>query len=71
MNNVSIRELSRNPSAVVEGVVRLGSPALVTGNCKAVAALVRIDQVALEDWIRASAGHPQAGRNERNQHGHR
>ena len=61
MSFVSIRELSRNPSAVVDEVERSGRPALVTRNGKPVAALVRIDPVALEDWIQASAGDPPIG----------
>ena len=61
MSFVSIRELSRNPSAVVDEVERTGRPALVTRNGKPVAALVRIDPVALEDWIQASAGDPPIG----------
>ena len=61
MSFVSIRELSRNRSAVVDEVERSGRPALVTRNGKPVAALVRIDPVAIEDWIQASAGDPPIG----------
>jgi prevent-host-death family protein len=43
---VSIRDLSRNPSAVVDEVERSGRPALVTRNGKPIAALVRIDQLS-------------------------
>ena len=68
---VSIRELSRNPSAVVDEVERSGRPALVTRNGKPVAALVRIDQEALEDWIQASVGEPPVGIEENELHGHR
>ena len=71
MSFVSIRELSRNPSAVVDEVVRSGRPALVTRNGKPVAALVRIDQAALEDWVQATAGEPPTKTEENELHGHR
>lgn len=60
MSVVSIRDLSRNPSAVVDEVERSGRPAIVTRNGKPVAALVRIDQVALEDWVQSTLGEPPA-----------
>jgi prevent-host-death family protein len=58
MSVVSIRDLSRNPSAVVDEVERSGRPALVTRNGKPIAALVRIDQDKLEDWVQSSVGEP-------------
>lgn len=58
MNVVSIRDLSRNPSAVVDEVERSGRPALVTRNGKPIAALVRIDQDRLEDWLQSAVGDP-------------
>ena len=61
MNVVSIRDLSRNPSAVVDEVERSGRPALVTRNGKPIAALVRIDQDRLEDWLQATVGDPPIG----------
>lgn len=62
MSVVSIRDLSRNPSAVVDEVERSGRPAIVTRNGKPVAALVRIDQEALEDWLLATVGDPPLGK---------
>ena len=61
MSIVSIRDLGRNPSGVVDEVARSGRPALVTRNGRPVAALVRLDQVALEDWALASVGDPALG----------
>ena len=61
MSIVSIRDLGRNPSGVVDEVARSGRPALVTRNGRPVAALVRLDQVALEDWALASVGDPELG----------
>ncbi len=58
MSLVSIRDLSRNPSAVVDEVERTGRPALVTRNGKPIAALVRIEQDELEDWLLSTVGHP-------------
>jgi prevent-host-death family protein len=58
---VSIRDLSRNPSAVVDEVERSGRPALVTRNGKPIAALVRIDQDQLEDWLLSTVAHPPIG----------
>ena len=62
MSVVSIRDLSRNPSAVVDEVERSGRPAIVTRNGKPVAAMVRIDQEALEDWLLATVGDPPLGK---------
>jgi prevent-host-death family protein len=61
VNVVSIRDLSRNPSAVVDEVERSGRPALVTRNGKPIAALVRIDQDRLEDWLQSTVGDPPIG----------
>ena len=61
MSLVSIRDLSRNPSAVVDEVERSGRPALVTRNGKPIAALVRIEQDELEDWLLSTVGHPPIG----------
>jgi prevent-host-death family protein len=61
VNVVSIRDLSRNPSAVVDEVERSGRPALVTRNGKPIAALVRIDQDRLEEWLQSTVGDPPIG----------
>jgi prevent-host-death family protein len=58
---VSIRDLSRNPSAVVDEVERSGRPALVTRNGKPIAALVRIDQDRLEGWLLSTVADPPIG----------
>lgn len=51
MPSVTLRELARNTAAVIQGIESSGRPALVTRNGKPVAALVPIDQTALEDWL--------------------
>ena len=61
MSVVSIRDLGRNPSAVVNEVASTGRPALVTKNGRPVAALVRIDQVGMEDWVLATSADPAIG----------
>ena len=61
MSLVSIRDLSRNPSAVVDEVERTGRPALVTRNGKPIAALVRIEQDKLEDWLLSTVADPPIG----------
>jgi prevent-host-death family protein len=55
MATVTVRELARNTAAVIEGVESSGRPALVTRNGKPVAALVPIDQAALEEWLLTNA----------------
>jgi prevent-host-death family protein len=58
---VTIRDLSRNPSAVVDEVERSSPPALVTRTGKPIAALVRIDPEALEDWLLSTVDDPLIG----------
>lgn len=55
MGIVSIRELSRNTSAVVDEVARTGRPALVTKHGAPVVAVVPIDEGDLEDMVLARA----------------
>ncbi len=55
MSNVSVRELGRNASRVVNEVAKSGRPALVTRHGTPVVALVPIDEGALEDFILANA----------------
>ena len=50
-----------NPRAVVDEVECSVRPALVTRDGKPVAALVRIDQNALEDWLLRSVADPPIG----------
>lgn len=54
MSTVSIRDLANNASAVVDEVATSGRPAVVTKHGKPVAAVVPIDQEALEDWVLAN-----------------
>jgi prevent-host-death family protein len=61
MPTVSIRDLGRNPSAVVDAVAASGEPALVTKNGKPVAAVIPINEKALLDWVLATAGDPPLG----------
>jgi prevent-host-death family protein len=61
MSVVTIRDLGRNPSSVVDEVASTGRPALVTKNGRPVAALVRIDQVGMEDWVLAATADPEIG----------
>lgn len=55
MATVSIRELSRNASNVVDKVARTGRPALVTRHGAPVVAVVPIDETELEDLVLAKA----------------
>jgi len=50
---VTVRELARNTAAVIQTVASSGRPALVTRNGRPVAALVPVDEAALEDWLLA------------------
>lgn len=61
MPTVSIRDLGRHPSRVVDSVARTGQPALVTKNGRPVAALVAIDEDALAQWVLATSGDPPVG----------
>lgn len=51
MGTVSIRDLSRKTSSVVDGVVTTGRPALVTKHGKPVAALIPFAEADLEDLV--------------------
>jgi prevent-host-death family protein len=53
MGIVSIRELSRNTSGVVDEVARTGRPALVTKHGAPVVAVVPIEEGDLEDMVLA------------------
>jgi prevent-host-death family protein len=54
MSHVGIRDLSRNPSKVVEEVETTRRPALVTRHGKLVAAIVPVNEEELEDWVLAN-----------------
>ncbi len=55
MSSVSIRELSRNASGVIDEVTRSGRPAVVTKHGAPVAAVVPLDAGELEDFVLARA----------------
>jgi len=55
MATVTLRELARNTASVIQGVRSSGRPALVTRNGRPVAALLPIDEAALEDWLLGKA----------------
>ena len=55
MATVTLRELARNTASVIQGVQSSGRPALVTRNGRPVAALLPIDEAALEDWLLGKA----------------
>ena len=52
---VSVRDLANGASRVIEEVRTSGRPAVITKRGRAVAAIVPIDQDALEDWVLANA----------------
>jgi prevent-host-death family protein len=49
--SVTVRELARNTTAVIQAVEASGRPALVTRNGRPVAALVPVNEAALEEWL--------------------
>jgi prevent-host-death family protein len=55
MATVSIRDLGRRPSQVVDEVIRTGRPAIVTRRGRPVTAMVAIDPDELEDFVLAHA----------------
>lgn len=55
MTTISIRDLGRRPSQVVDEVLRTGRPAIITRRGRAVTAIVAIDPDELEDFVLARA----------------
>jgi prevent-host-death family protein len=55
VGTVSIRDLSRNASGVVDDVVTTGRPALVTKHGKPIAAVIPVAEADLEDLVLARA----------------
>ena len=51
MATITLRELARNTATVLQELETSRRPALVTRNGRPVAALVPIDETALEDWL--------------------
>jgi len=55
MTTISIRDLGRRPSQVVDEVVRTGRPAIITRHGRPVTAMVAVDPDELEDFVPAHA----------------
>ena len=55
MTTISIRDLSRRPSQVVDEVVRTGRPAIITRHGRPVTAMIAVDPDELEDFVLAHA----------------
>ncbi len=55
MTTVSIRDLGRRPSQVVDEVVRTGRPTIITRHGRPVTAMVAIDPEELEDFVLSHA----------------
>ncbi len=55
MVTVSIRDLGRRPSQVVDEVVRTGRPAIITRHGRPVTAMVAVHPDELEDFVLAHA----------------
>lgn len=55
MPTVSIRDLARRSSQVVDNVTNTGRPAIITRRGKPVGALIAIDPDQLEDFVLANA----------------
>jgi len=55
MPTISIRDLGRHPSQVIDEVVRTGRPAIVTRHGRPVTAMVALDPDELEDYVLAHA----------------
>jgi prevent-host-death family protein len=60
MPTITIRDLGRRPSQVVDGVIRTGRPAIVTRHGRPVAAMVAIDPDELDDFVLAARRHSRA-----------
>lgn len=55
MPTISIRDLGRRPSQVIDEVIRTGRPAIVTRHGRPVTAMVALDPDELEDYVLAHA----------------
>ena len=55
MTTISIRDLGRRPSQVVDEVIRTGRPAIITRHGRPVTAMVALDPDELEDFVLARA----------------
>jgi prevent-host-death family protein len=52
---ISIRDLGRRPSQVIDEVIRTGRPAIVTRHGRPVTAMVALDPDELENYVLAHA----------------
>ena len=55
MSTISIRDLGRRPSQVIDEVLRTGRPAIITRHGRPVTAMVAVDPDGLEDFVLAHA----------------
>lgn len=55
MTTISIRDLGRRPSQVVDEVIRTGRPAIITRRGRPVTVMLAIDPDELEDFVLAHA----------------
>jgi prevent-host-death family protein len=55
MPTITIRDLGRRPSQVVDEVIRSGRPAIITRRGRPVTAMVALDPDELEDYVLAHA----------------
>ena len=55
MSTISIRDLGRRPSQVIDEVIRTGRPAIITRHGRPVTAMVAVDPDELEDFVLAHA----------------
>lgn len=55
MSTVSIRDLGRRPSQIVDEVLRTGRPAIITRHGRPVTAMIAVDLDELEDFVLARA----------------
>ena len=55
MTTITIRDLGRRPSQVVDEVMRTGRPAIITRHGRPVTAIVAVDPEQLEDFVLAHA----------------
>jgi len=55
MTTISIRDLGRRPSQVVDEVLRTGRPAIITRHGRPVTAMVALNPDELEDFVLAHA----------------
>jgi prevent-host-death family protein len=55
VTTISIRDLGRRPSQVIDEVLRTGRPAIITRHGRPVTAMVAVDPDELEDFVLAHA----------------